>query len=154
MLAPVTREVGQNAGVDRLEELKTLGKENSVWRLNNSTGKILVSQFAQNDHPLFVLPMRDVWIAGVRFRGTRPTVCLSDQRLIAVSHPGLLARGVWVSFDRPSFVAVSEFSNRAFEIKLSDGRELKLRGMIGPGRVDAMTERLYAEISSGLPHSA
>jgi hypothetical protein len=136
--------------VDKIEELKALGRENSVWRVKSSTAKIIVAQLEPDDRPVIVLPMRDVWISGVRFRGMKPTVCLSRERLVAVSHPGLLGRAILEKVDRTLFVAVSAFSDRSFEIRLSDGRDIKLRGMIGQQRVDTMTKRLYSEISSGL----
>lgn len=98
--------------------------------------------------------MRDVWISGVRFRGMKPTVCLARARLVAVSHPGLLGRAVCESMGRSLFVAVSAFSDRAFTTRLSDGRDTKMRGMIGEKPVDMMTERLYSEISSGLQRCA
>jgi hypothetical protein len=139
--------------VDKIEELKALGKENSLWRVTGPTAKVVVGQLEPDDWPVVVLPMREIWISGVRFRGMRPTVCLSRERLVAVSHPGLLSRAHWETVDRKLFVAVSEFSKRSFEIKLSDGREIKMNGMIGQQRVDAMTKRLYSEISSGLQRS-
>lgn len=133
-----------------IEELKALGSENSVWRLTTATARVIVAQLEQDDRPVIVLPMRDVWISGVRLRGMRPTVCLSRDRLVAVSHPGLLGRAVWEAIDRALFVAVSAFSDRAFTIRLSDSRDVKMRGMIGQQRVDMMTQRLYSEINSGL----
>jgi len=140
--------------VDRIEDLKALGRENSVWRVKSSTAEIIVAQLELDDRPVIVLPMRDVWISGVRFRGMKPTVCLSRERLVAVSHPGLLGRAIWEKFDRKLFVAVSALTGRSFEISLSDGRDIKLRGMIGQGRVDMMTKRLHSEINSGLQHSS
>jgi hypothetical protein len=145
--------LGRLAQVNKVEEVKALGKENSVWRVTTSTAKVIAGQLDQDDHPVLVLPMRDVWIAGVRFRGMKPTVCLSRKRLVAVSHPGLLGRAVWESVDRASITNVSGYSDRSFDISLSDGRNVKMRGMIGQQRVDAMTERLYSEISSGVKRS-
>lgn len=136
--------------MDPVAELKTLARENRLWRVTTSSAKIIVAQLDRDDQPIVVLPMRDVWIDGVRFRGMKPTVCLSRDRLVAVSHPGLLGRAVWETVDRALFVNVSPYSERSFEITLSDGRTVKLRGMIGERAVDAMTERLYSEINSGV----
>ncbi|HEV3382511.1 MAG TPA: hypothetical protein VG142_16215 [Trebonia sp.] len=138
--------------MDKIEKLKALGKENSLWRVNSSEARIIVAQLEQDDRPVVVLPMRDVWISGVRFRGMKPTVCLSRERLVAVSRPGL--RAIWEKVDRTLFVAVSAFSGRSFEIRLSDGRDIRLRGLIGLQRVDMMTKRLHSEISSGLQRSS
>jgi hypothetical protein len=134
--------------VDKVEMLKALAKENSIWRLTTATARTIESQLAEDDSPIIVLPMRDVWIAGKRFRGMKPAVCLSKKSLLAVSRPGLLGRYICEKVDRDSIVSASAYGHRTFEIQLSDGREIKLRGMIGERRVDQMTERLYAEISS------
>ncbi|MGC2168334.1 MAG: hypothetical protein WA580_04450 [Acidimicrobiales bacterium] len=138
--------------MDRVEEVKALAKDNSVWRVTTSTAKIIVSQLDEDDHPIVVLPMRDVWMSGVRFRGMKPKVCVSRKRLVVVSHPGLLSRAVWETIDKSLIASVSAYSDRTFDIGLSDGREIKVRGMIGQQRVDVMTERLYSEISSYLNH--
>jgi hypothetical protein len=139
--------------MDKIQEVKALGKENSVWSVRTSSAKVIVSQLEQDDHPLIVLPMRDVWISGVRFRGVKPTVCLSSQRLVVLSRPGFSGRVIWERIDRALMVEVSPYSHRAFEVSLSDGRVLKMRGMIGQERVEAMTERLCSEISAGVNRS-
>src|SRR5580700_5451506 len=149
-----TDDLLENVPMDKIEQLKALGKDNSVWRLTTSTAKTLASQLADDDPPVIVLPMRDVWISGNRFRGMRPTVCLSNRQLLAVSHPGLLGRAVSENVDRTSIVGVSALTDRTFEINLADGGKIKLRGMIGQRKVDQMTERLYSEIRSGGRHSA
>jgi hypothetical protein len=139
--------------VDRIDEVKALGKEIPLWRVTTSSAKIIVSQFDEDDHPVIVLPMRDIWISGVRFRGMRPTVCLSFKRLVTVSHPGI--RGIWESIDRASIMSVSAYSDRTFGMSLSDGREVKVRGLIGKKKgFDLVTERLYSEISAGVNGSA
>jgi hypothetical protein len=38
-------------------------------------------------------------------------------------------------------------------MRLSDGRDIKMRGLIGQKRSEMMTERLYSEISSGVKPS-
>lgn len=94
--------------------------------------------------------MRDVWISDVRFPGMKPAVCLSRKRLVTISRPGLRGKPVWETIDRALIVNVSAMSDRTFEMALSDGRAVKMRGLIGQKRVDAMTERLRSEISSGM----
>jgi hypothetical protein len=134
-----------------VEQVKALGKGIALWSITNSTAKIIVSQLEQDDRPVMALPMRDVWISGARFRGIRPTVCLTLKRLVAVSHPGILSRGISETLDRASIVSVSSYDDRAFSMNLSDGRVVKLRGLIGTKKgFDVHYERLYSEISSGV----
>jgi hypothetical protein len=135
--------------MNRAEEVKALSRENSVWRLNTSTANRIVALLDESDHPIVVLPMRDIWISGARFRGMKPAVCLSGEQLIAVSRPMFAAISETVR--RDLIVGISDYSKRSFTLNLSDGREVKLRGMIGEKRVEQMTERLYSEISSGVP---
>ena len=133
--------------VDQVEQVKALARENRGWRLSTSISSRIVDRLDEDDQPIVVLPMRDVWIDGVRFGGMRPVVCLSRKRLVAVSRPWV--REVWEVLDRVLFVDVSAYSDRSFEITLSDGRHVKLRGLIGI-LGEERTDRLYAEISSGL----
>jgi hypothetical protein len=80
----------------------------------------------------------------------RPTVCLTDRQLVAVTHPGLLGRTRCEVINRREVSALSPYEDRSFHVTLSDGREVGLRGMIGERLVDEMTERLYTALRSGV----
>ncbi len=45
---------------------------------------------------------------------------------------------------------MSEYQGRSFSLTLSDGAQIKLRGMIGERKVDEMTERLYNALRSDI----
>jgi hypothetical protein len=56
-----THDLLENVPMAKIEQLKALGKDNSVWRLTTLTAKTLVSQLADDDPPVIVVPMRGVW---------------------------------------------------------------------------------------------
>lgn len=132
------------------EDLKELGRQNRLWRLNTGAARVIVEHLAPDESPLLVLPMRDVWVAGTRMPGMRPTVCLTDRQLVAVTRPGLLGKANCEVVDRSQVTGLSAYENRSFCVALSHGSEVRLRGMIGEGAVDEMTERLYAALQSGV----
>lgn len=133
-----------------MQDLKTLGRENRGWRLNTASAKVIIDQLAPDESAVLVLPMRDVWRSGDRVPGMKPTVCLTDRRLIAVTHPGLLGRARCEVVDRRGVTALSKYEDRSFCLILSDGEQVKLRGPIGERRVDQMTERLYAALQTSI----
>lgn len=135
------------------EELRSLGRENSVWKLTSSSAKLLAEELGEADRPSVVLPMREVWVGGTRLPGMRPTVCLSEKKLLMVSHPGIFSSGKCQSWNRAGMVSISTYHDRVFEISMSDGQIVKMRGMIGEKRVEAMTERLYGAIKSAIEGS-
>lgn len=131
-----------------VEGLMDLGKENSLWKLSTTSAKLLILESAGDDHPLVVLPMRDVCVAGSKLPGMKPTICLTNRKLIMVSHPGLFSSARCDSWLLAEIRSISLFHDRSFELSLLNGQTVKLRGMIGKGRVDAMTERLYETLKS------
>jgi len=80
----------------------------------------------------------------------RPAVCLTDRQLIAVTRTGLLGKPRYETVNRSEVTALSSYEDRSFCLTLSDGSQVKLRGMIGERRVDEMTERLYAGLRTAV----
>lgn len=136
--------------MNQLEELKNLGRENRLWRLGTVSAEVIVQQMTPDESPMLVLPMRDVSRAGVKLAGMKPTVCLTDRQLVAVTLPGLLGKPKVEVVRRGEIAAISDYQGRSFAMTLSDGEQVKLRGMIGERKVDEMTERLYAELKGGI----
>jgi hypothetical protein len=109
-----------------------------------------LQQLDAGESALLVLPMREVWRSGTRMPGMKPTVCLTDRQLVAVTHPGLLGKVKSEVVTRSEVSAISDYQDRSFFLTLSDGERIKLRGMIGERKVDEMTERLYAALQADI----
>lgn len=128
--------------------LKSLGRENRLWKLTESSAGAIAAQLTEDDRPLVVLPMRDVWVAGSRLKGKRPTVCLSEQKLIVTYHPGLFSSMKCQDWKCSDMVSISDYLDRTFNVSFSDGLILKMRGLIGEKSVEAMTESFYKTTKS------
>jgi hypothetical protein len=137
---------------DQVSAIKELSRENSLWRLQTPAARSIAALLQADDVPLVVLPMRDVWINATKFPGIRAAVCLSRQKLVALSKP--LFTTNCVSWSNADIASLSPYDNRTFEVSYRDGITVKMRGMIGERKVDEMTLSLYSAIESLVSRSA
>jgi hypothetical protein len=128
--------------MDIIDTLKSLGQENPVWKLSISAAKRIATELQEGDYPLVVLPIRDVVESGTRIPGRRPTFCLSEKKLIMAHQPGILSSSVCHSWLRADIVELSDYDDRSFTFRTSDGHPVTLRGMVRGRHVEEMTQRL------------
>lgn len=137
---------------DQISAIKQLAKQNSIYRLNSASARTIAEALPAGDTPLVVLPMRDVWGNDGRLPGLKPVVCCSEQRLVATSKP-LFATKL-LSWNSGDIASLSGYDNRTFEIRYRDGTIVKMRGLIGDRKGEAMTLRLYSALESMVARSA
>ena len=136
--------------MDQIAEIKRLSREYEFLGLKRSGLLAFAALMSDNEVPELVLMERDVWISGKRLSGMRPGVCLTDRQVIVVNYASRFRPSKYEVIDRASIVSVSEYAKRTFEMQLSDGRCIKIRGLIGGKRQDDMTRNLYDRIRSKL----
>jgi hypothetical protein len=134
--------------MDIIDPLKSLGQENPVWKLSISAAKRMATELQEGDHPLVVLPIRDVVESGTRIPGKRPTFCLSEKKLIMAYQPGIFSSSMCRSWLRADIVELSDYNDRSFTFRTSDGHSVTLRGMIGGRHVEGMTQRFYETLKT------
>ncbi len=98
--------------------------------------------------PLIVAEMRDVWMSGKRINVMRPLVTVTDQQVIFPISLGWWRPPKYVGISRSDIVQISEYSGRAFEMTLANGQTVKMRGLIGGKHEDQMPLHLYQIISN------
>ncbi len=136
--------------MDQIAELRHLARAYQLGGITRTYARAIATLMSDDEVPELVLLERDVWISGKRLSGIRPDVCLTNKQVIVVNYASRFRPSKYEVIDRASIVSVSEYAKRTFEMQLSDGRCIKIRGLIGGKRQDDMTRNLYDRIRSKL----
>jgi hypothetical protein len=134
--------------MDVVETLKSLGSADRFWRLGNATAQRIALELDSDDRPLSVLPMRDVVVSGRKIPGMKPTVVVSEKKLITVHMPRF-TRNV-TTWLRSDIQELSGFSDRTCTFSTSDGQTVRIRGLYGSldKKYEKMTQLFYQSLST------
>ena len=132
---------------DHLAELKRLARANPAYVLINSRAAAINSLMSVDEVPEFLVPMRDVWISGTRLKGVRPVVTVTDRQVIVITYSSRWRPPKYFTFNRRDIAAVSDYSDRGFEMTIANGQTVKMQGLIGGKAEDTMPLHLYELLS-------